>query len=73
MIVFFNLILFNFVFLFIKKALTCVIIDSGCALVTDQTLGLIFVDNGLSFMGISIVCSFERLLLPEQRFERTDS
>ena len=40
---------------------------------TYQTLGLIFVDNGLSFMGISIVCSFERLLLPEQRSERTDS
>ena len=41
--------------------------------ISYQTLGLILVDNGLSFMGISIVCSFERLLLPEQRSEITDS
>ena len=27
----------------------------------------------LPFVGIFIVCSFERLFLPEQRFERADS
>ena len=41
--------------------------------VSYQTLSLILVDNGLPFMGFSIVCSFERLLLPEQRSEITES